>query len=838
MPVVVVESPAKAKTVGKYLGRNYNVIASFGHVRDLAEKDGSVDPSQDFRMKWEVPAAARKHIQDIAGALQSDNDLILATDPDREGEAISWHIREVLRRRRGLKLSGEPKRVVFNAVTESAVRKAMREPRGIDMELVDAYLARRALDYLVGYTLSPVLWRKLPGARSAGRVQSVCVRIIVEREMEIESFSAKEYWSVTANFVTPSGEEFEAKLAHLGGTRLRRFDLADEQAASRAAQAISDREFAVDSIDKKPVFSNPPPPFMTSTLQQDANRRFGMSPRRTMQAAQRLYEAGLITYMRTDGVDMTPEAVQGARREIDRRFGASFLPKQPNRYKTRAKNAQEAHECIRPTEMGRDAGSLRGVMADEHRLYELIWNRAIACQMNPARFLQTTADILSTDGEVGLRASGRVTEFKGFTVVYGDSRDENGKRSDDDSDSSGGSNSRLPELNNGDCVAGKNVTPLQHFTKPPPRYSEAGLVKKMVDLGIGRPSTYSSIVSTIQDRGYVSRKSGRLVPEPSGRLLTVFLKLYFQKYVGFEFTAGLEEELDDVSGGRKDRRDVLDRFWHEFAAAVASASELRIGDVLDRLSDAIVPTLLPARQDGTDIRLCPRCGRGRLNLRASRNGAFIGCSAYPECRFMLSLDGGEGDSGPSSLGADPETGLEVTLNSGRFGPYLQLGPFERGQEKPKRVTVPKEFEPGTVNLEMALALLSLPRTVGSHPDDGAPVEAGIGRYGPFVRHGKKYARLANTAEALEVGMNRAVDLLSKGPSRGRAPSTPLKELGEHPDGGAVNVMDGRYGPYVTWNKTNATLPKSMEPSSVSLADAIELINKKKFARNRKTRNRR
>ena len=788
-------------------------------------------------MKWEVPAASRKHIQNIASALQSDNDLILATDPDREGEAISWHIQEVLRRRRGLRLPGEPKRVVFNAVTEQAVRKAMLEPRGIDMELVDAYLARRALDYLVGYTLSPVLWRKLPGARSAGRVQSVCVRIIVEREMEIEAFAAREYWSVTALCAAPGGDEFEAKLTHLDGNKLGRFDLPDEPAALRAAQAVSERAFAVASVSKKPVFSNPPPPFMTSTLQQDASRRLGMSPKRAMQTAQRLYEAGLITYMRTDGVDMAPEAVAGARREIKGRFGAAFLPKQPKRYKTRVKNAQEAHECIRPTEMGRDAGALKGAMADELRLYELIWKRAIACQMNPARFLQTAADILSTDGAVGLRASGRVTEFKGFTAVYGDRSDANGKDPEDDPETAAESNARLPDLREGDRIACASVTPRQHFTQPPPRYSEASLVKRMVELGIGRPSTYSSIVSTIQDRGYVSRKSGRLVPEPNGRLLTIFLKQYFQKYVEFEFTAGLEEELDDVSGGRKNRQDVLDRFWQEFEAAVAAASDLRIGDVLDRLSDMIVPTLLPAREDGADIRLCPRCGRGRLNLRTSRNGAFIGCSAYPECRFLLSLDGGETRPEPSSIGADPETGLEVTLSRGRFGPYLQLGPFERGQEKPKRVTLPKELEPDSVDLEMALALLSLPRTVGAHPDDGEPVEAGIGRYGPFVRHRKKYAKLANTAEALEIGMNRAVDLLSQGPSRGRASSKTLKELGEHPEGGAVTVMDGRYGPYVKWDKTNATLPKSMDPSSVSLDDAIELINRKKLAWNKKMRNR-
>ncbi|MGR3571867.1 type I DNA topoisomerase [Brevirhabdus sp.] len=822
MPVVVVESPAKAKTINKYLGNNYTVLASYGHVRDLPPKDGSVDTDNAFDMKWEVASDSKKHVKAIADALKEDGELILATDPDREGEAISWHLEETLRNRKAIKKDTPVSRVVFNAITKSAVTKAMGEPRQVDMELVEAYLARRALDYLVGFNLSPVLWRKLPGAKSAGRVQSVCLRLIVEREMEIEAFDAREYWTVKALLSTPRGQEYEARLTVLGGDKLDKFDLANETAAELAVQAISSRDLKVNSVEAKPASRNPSPPFMTSTLQQEASRKFGMGARQTMSAAQRLYEAGHITYMRTDGIDMAPEAVTAARDEIKSRYGAEYVPASPRIYKNKAKNAQEAHECIRPTEMGASPDSLR-LEPEQRKVYDLIWKRTLASQMESARLERTTVEVGSSDGQVGLRATGQVVVFDGFIKVYEEGRDDSATDEDD---------KRLPQISQGEPAAKKSVTPEQHFTQPPPRYTKATLVKKMEELGIGRPSTYASIVTTIQDREYVRKEKNRLIPEDKGRLVTIFLLEYFQKYVGYEFTANLEEELDDITAGEREWKDVLDRFWRDFSAAIAETSELRITEVLDKIDEALAPHLYPPTEDGSDPRVCPNCGAGRLSMRTARSGgAFIGCSNYPECRFTRPFGppgAGDNEIGPDGKMLGEDQGDPITLRKGRFGPYVQRGEATEEQPKPPRASLPKGWAVDEIDLEKAVTLLSLPREVGHHPDDGELIEAGIGRYGPYVKHGRTYANLPEVDEVFTIGMNRAVEVLAQKASRGgRTPAKPLRELGEHPEsGGPVNVMAGRYGPYVKWEKINATLPKETEPEAVTMELAVQLIAEK------------
>ncbi len=831
MPVVVVESPAKAKTINKYLGKDYTVLASYGHVRDLPPKDGSVDTDNDFDMTWEVGSDSRKHVKAIADALKDDNALILATDPDREGEAISWHLEETLRKRRAIKKDTPVSRVVFNAITKSAVTEAMQNPRQVDTPLVEAYLARRALDYLVGFNLSPVLWRKLPGARSAGRVQSVCLRLIVEREMEIEAFNPQEYWSVKAILTTPRGQDFEARLTVLAGNKLDKFDIANATQAELAVQAINSRDLTVSSVEAKPVNRNPSAPFMTSTLQQEASRKFGMGARQTMSAAQRLYEAGLITYMRTDGIDMAPEAVMAARDAIKDRYGANYVPKSPRMYKNKAKNAQEAHECIRPTDMTRDASQIKTSDADQRKLYDLIWKRTLACQMEAAKMERTTVDITSPDGQVGLRASGQVVLFDGFMKVYTEGRDDVAVDDDD---------KRLPQIMQGDAATKQSVTPEQHFTQPPPRYTEATLVKQMEELGIGRPSTYASIVTTIQDREYVRKDKGRLIPEDKGRVVTIFLLNFFRRYVGYEFTAKLEETLDDVSAGDADYKAVLGDFWRDFSAAVAETSDLRVTEVLDVLDDALAPTLYPPREDGSDPRICPLCGNGQLHLKTSRTGGFVGCGNYPECRYTRPIGGDAAEGGDRILGEDQ--GDEISLRSGRFGPYVQRGEATEDNKKPPRASLPKGWSPDDMDLEKALMLLNLPREIGPHPEDGELVEAGIGRYGPYVKHGRVYANIKEVDDVFTIGMNRAVEELAKKAARGagrRAAAKPLKELGEYPEkGGPVNVLDGRYGPYVKWGKINATIPKGVEPTALTLEEAVVLIEekaaKKKPARKKKS----
>ena len=825
MPVVVVESPAKAKTINKYLGSDYTVLASYGHVRDLPPKDGSVDTDNDFEMKWEVANDSRKHVAAIADALKSDDAIILATDPDREGEAISWHLKEALTKRRAIKKSTDVKRVTFNAITKAAVTEAMANPRDIDAPLVEAYLARRALDYLVGFNLSPVLWRKLPGARSAGRVQSVCLRLIVEREMEIEAFKPREYWSVKAILATPRGQEYEARLTVLAGKKLDRFDLENETQAELAVQAITSRDLTVQSVEAKPASRNPSAPFMTSTLQQEASRKFGMGARQTMNAAQRLYEAGHITYMRTDGIDMAPEAVEQARDAIKDRYGAEYVPGKPRIYKNKAKNAQEAHECIRPTDMAKDAVSLKISEPDQRKLYDLIWKRTLACQMESARLERTTVEVGSADGQVGLRATGQVVLFDGFLKVYEEGRDDAVVDDDD---------KRLPQVMQGEKAEKRSITPDQHFTQPPPRYTEATLVKKMEELGIGRPSTYASIITTIQDREYVRKDQNRLIPEDKGRIVTIFLLNFFKRYVEYDFTAALESELDDVSAGEGDYKELLGRFWRDFSAAISETSELRITEVLDVLDDALAPQLYPPREDGSDPRTCPLCGEGQLHLKTSRSGGFVGCGRYPECRYTRPISGDAAETGDRVLGED--NGDEIALRSGRFGPYVQRGEATEENKKPKRASLPKGWQADEMTLEKALTLLSLPRVIGEHPEGGA-ISANFGRFGPYIMHkGPEdakpiYVNLKDPTDVFEIGMNRAVEMIAEkraNPGRGRsAAAKPLKELGEHPeDGGMVAVMEGRYGPYVKWEKVNATLPKDVEPDAVTMDMAVALIAEK------------
>jgi DNA topoisomerase I len=826
MPVVVVESPAKAKTINTYLGPGYTVLASYGHVRDLPPKDGSVDPDTDFEMLWEIGADSKKHVKAIADALKDDPNLILATDPDREGEAISWHLQEALTARKAIKKDTPVSRVVFNAITKSAVTEAMKNPRQVDAPLVEAYLARRALDYLVGFNLSPVLWRKLPGSKSAGRVQSVCLRLIVEREMEIEAFRAQEYWTVSAILKTPRGQTYEARLTSLAGKRLDKFDLKDGTAAELAVQAVTSRALTVQSVEAKPAARNPSPPFMTSTLQQEASRKFGMGARQTMNAAQRLYESGLITYMRTDGIDMAPEAVTGARDAIRTKFGAQYLPAEPRIYKNKAKNAQEAHECIRPTDMMVDADAARISDSDQRKLYDLIYKRTIASQMAGARLERTTVEVASADGQVGLRATGQVLLFDGFLAIYEEGKDDS---ADDD-------DKRLPQISAGEPAAKDKITSDQHFTQPPPRYTEATLVKRMEELGIGRPSTYASIVTTIQEREYVTKDKNRLIPEDKGRLVTAFLSNYFHKYVEYDFTADLEDQLDKVSAGEADYKDVLRRFWRDFSAAIAETAELRITDVLDKINEVLAPHLFPANAEGTDPRLCPNCGAGHLSMRTARSGgAFIGCSNYPECRYTRPfgppVDEADAPAIPPEgklLGTDAAD--QIWLHDGRFGPYVQRGVVTEENKKPPRQSVPRDWPLDAVDMEQALKLLSLPREVGPHPEDGAMITATIGRYGPYIKHNTTSATLPSIDDVFTVGMNMAVQVLatklaSRGGGRGAA-AQPLKVLGDHPSGGALSVMPGRYGAYVKWDKVNATIPKGTAPEDLTLEAAIELVNEK------------
>ena len=801
MKLVVVESPAKAKTIEKYLGPGHRVLASYGHVRDLPPKDGSVDPDNGFAMEWENYPDKAKQLKAISDEATGADTLILATDPDREGEAISWHVQEVLRKKKLLPAHVE--RVTFNAITKATVIEAMKHPRALDEDLIDAYRARRALDYLVGFTLSPILWRKLPGAKSAGRVQSVALRIIVDREREIELFKSQEYWSVAATFES-DGTSFTARLVALDGAKLDRLSIGDKGSADAAKKVIEDGRFTVASVETKPLTRNPPPPFTTSTLQQEAARKLGFAASHTMRIAQSLYEDGLITYMRTDGVQMAGEAISAARRAIADRYDAGFVPDKPRHYTSKAKNAQEAHEAIRPTEFAKDHGG----SGDHARLYSLIYNRALASQMASARLERTTVELTDGAGRVTLRATGQVTLFPGYLALYEESFD-------DKDDEEGG---KMPPLRNGDAPVKKGVEATQSFTQPPPRFSEASLVKRLEELGIGRPSTYAATLQTLKDREYVRLEKNRFYPEESGRLVTAFLERFFERYVDFDYTAKLEEELDDVSGGRLGWQAMLDDFWKDFKPKAGEVMEQKPSEVTAALDEFLAPFLFPDKEDGTDPRLCPLCGDGKLGLRGGKYGAFVACSNYPECKFTRQFgQGGEqvASEGPTDLG----NGIE--LKSGRFGAYLE--------RDGKRASIPKDVKDG-MTVETAEALLSLPREIGLHPESGLMISASIGRYGPYLLHDGKYARLGASIEVFETGMNAAVVKLAEAAAaKGQKGSArePLAVLGAHPESGKeIKVMEGKYGPYASDGTTHATLPKSTDPKAVTLDEAVALIDAK------------
>jgi DNA topoisomerase-1 len=827
MDLVVVESPAKAKTINKYLGDGYRVVASYGHVRDLLAKNGAVKPDEDFAMTWEVEGRAEKAISAISSELKGVKRLFLATDPDREGEAISWHLAEILRDRKQLK-GIEVSRVVFHEITKSAVLDAISHPREINQELVDAYLARRALDYLVGFTLSPVLWRKLPGAKSAGRVQSVALRLVCEREAEIEAFRAEEYWSVTVDLTTDKGGKFAASLTHLNGEKLGKMGLGNEEAALRAVAAVKSSAFSVAEVERKTVRRFPPPPFTTSTLQQEASRKLGMGASRTMRIAQGLYEGvsldgetvGLISYMRTDSVNLSQEALTGARTVVGKEFGDKYLPPQPRTFKNQAKNAQEAHEAIRPTDFNRLPSQMARYLEDDQRkLYELVWKRAVASQMEAAQLDQTGVDVADAAGKTVLRATGSILLFDGFLKLY-----QEGKDDDDDDEA----NRRLPPLEAGQALTQGEVKPEQHFTQPPPRFSEASLVKRMEELGIGRPSTYASILQVLQDRDYVLLDKRRFVPEDRGRVVTAFLSNFFKRYVEYGFTADLEGRLDDVADGKLDWKQVLRDFWRDFSAAIGGTSELGIKDVIETLDQDLGPHFFPETGTGVDPRVCTACGTGRLGLKLGKFGAFIGCSNYPECKFTRRLvadgsgtgeEGGDG-GGERELGTDPSTGKSVALKRGPYGQYVQLGKAE-GKEKPKRVSLPRGLAPADVTLERAVALLALPRDLGKHPESGEMITAGIGRFGPYLKLGARFKSLPKDEDVLTVGINRAVDLLAEDPGSAAV------EVGKHPaDGKPITVKKGRFGPYVQHGAIRATLKRGTEMSEITLDEAVKLIAEK------------
>jgi DNA topoisomerase-1 len=835
MNVVVVESPAKAKTINKYLGSDYTVLASYGHVRDLPAKDGSVRPDDDFAMDWEVDDRAEKRLRDIVQALKGADTLYLATDPDREGEAISWHVREELKRRRALK-DIPVRRVVFNEVTKTAVLEAFKNARDLNDELIDAYMARRALDYLVGFNLSPVLWRKLPGSRSAGRVQSVALRLICDREGEIEAFKAREFWTVESSFRTAEKATFSARLTHLDGKKLERFDLPDEVSAKKAVAAIeSEPGYSVYRVENRQVRRNPPPPFTTSTLQQEASRKLGFGTSRTMQLAQRLYEGinlggetvGLITYMRTDGVSLSADAVGATRALIERDYGPNYRPAAPRFYKTVAKNAQEAHEAIRPTDAFRRPADVAHFLdSDQLRLYELIWKRTLACQMESAVLDQATIDINGASGRASFRATGSVIRFDGFLKLYQEGRDD-----EEDEE-----NRRLPALKAQDALDRLDVRPEQHSTEPPPRYTEASLVKRLEELGIGRPSTYASIIQVLLDRDYVKLEKKRFEPEDRGRLVTAFLQRFFERYVEYSFTADLENLLDAISDGKADWKEVLRQFWTDFSLAIGGTKDLTITQVLTALDEALGPHFFPDDGvEGHDPRLCPQCKAGKLGLRLGKNGAFIGCGNYPECRFTRPLkieiggeDGSGGpDAGPRVLGTDPTTEQPVTVRNGPYGPYIQLGEAAEG-EKPKRVSLPKSLKPQDLGLEQALGMLALPRDIGLHPETGSKITAGIGRFGPYLKHGTVFKSLTAGDDVLTIGINRAVSLLAEPVKSGRNGPVVLRSVGAHPaDGASIELYKGRFGPYLSHGGVNATLPRGSEPDAVTIDDAVKLLDAQK-----------
>lgn len=837
--LVIVESPAKAKTINKYLGKDFEVLASFGHVRDLLPKDGSVNPEKDFALIWDVDSRGAKHLKAISDACKRAERIYLATDPDREGEAISWHVYEELRRRKAVKDVERIDRIVFHEITPQAVSDSLQHPRKLDQNLVDAYLARRVLDYLVGFNLSPVLWRKLPGAKSAGRVQSVALRLICEREQEIKVFKSREYWSVFGLCHNSAKQKFTAKLSRLEGKELQKFSLGTETEAKQAAAAVKSSALSVSQVENKQKARHPYPPFTTSTLQQDANRKLGFGSSRTMQIAQKLYEGmnigdnttGLITYMRTDSTHISNQAIAAARKTIGQEFGEAYLPDKPKFYKTKTKNAQEAHEAIRPTNFSLTPTRLRQYLnPDEARLYELIWQRALASQMQSAKLEVTTAIIESADKKLALRASGTVVKFDGFLRLYNESPPDDKAKDKGDEEDAEDNKKALPRLQAGESIACLSADPRQHFTQPPPRYSEAGLVKKMEEIGIGRPSTYASILKILQDRAYVDLDKRRFIPTGRGQSVSAFLFSFFNRYVDYEFTAALEDDLDAIARGQADWKNILKEFWQAFHASTSEAMELSFENVRNELDKLLCDYFFVKDELGDDsaARKCPKCEGGRLSLNFGKYGVYVSCSNYPKCTYTKqgtensnASDSEDGDY-PKILGEDD--GQKISLKLGPYGFYVQKG--EGKKSEVKRVGLPKGMSPSDVDLCLALKLLTLPRLLGKHPDSGDKIHACLGHLGPYLKHGAKNISLNSEENVLEIGLNRAVEVIATKKSGGNAgtSSQKIREIGKHPvDNGSVDLLQGRYGYYVKWQKTNVGLPKGRDPENVTLEEAVEWI---------------
>ena len=826
MAVVIVESPAKAKTINRYLGNKYTVLASYGHVRDLNDKRGSVDPENNFSMKWQINPKSTKHISDIKSALAKDNHLILATDPDREGEAISWHLVEILKKQKSVKEDTKVQRIVFNAITKTSVLEAINNPRDLDGPLIEAYLARRALDYLLGYNMSPSLTKVGFGFQSAGRVQSPTLRLIVDREMEIESFKPQEYWSINLSLIYERNKKFEAKGIEYKNKKIEKFTINTKEYAHEIVKDFQNSKFFVEDISSVPKKRKPLPPFLTSTLQQDANNRLFMGAQQTMSVAQKLYEAGHITYMRTDGIDMAPEAMTTTRNTIKKIYGDKFLPDRPRFYKNKIVNAQEAHECIRPTDITKTSENLNLQDINQKKLYDLIRNRTLASQMEDEISETTTVILKNEDKSNSLKATGRVVIFEGFRKAF--SYDENEEINNNE-------NKELPIIEEGKEVITDDVVPQQHFTQAKPRYSEATLVKKMVDLGIGRPSTYASIVSTIQSRQYVRKEKNRLIPEDKGKLISIFLTEYFRKYVEYDYTAELEVELDNISSGKSEWVKILAKFWKEFYPTIEAAKDLRISEVLDKINEILTPHIFPNNDGKKDPRLCHSCNEGILSIRTSRSGsAFIGCSNYPECKFVrpfavITDESINEKSTEGAIGLD-DRGIEIFLKSGRFGPYVQLGNSSEQNPKPKRTSIPKNFETSKITIEIARKLLDLPKVLGNHPSDNEPIHSAIGPYGPYLKHNSVYANIKDLEDFLSIGMNRAVELLSeneKKNSNSKKASSVLKIIGVHPEGGDIQLMNGRFGPYIKYKKSNISIKNKDNLEDINLDVALELIKNKK-----------
>ncbi|MBE6450783.1 MAG: type I DNA topoisomerase [Alphaproteobacteria bacterium] len=816
MKLVIVESPAKAKTINKYLGADYKVLASFGHIRDLPGKDGSVNPDDNFAMSWELSTGGKKRLNDIITAVKDCDTIVLASDPDREGEAIAWHILEELTARKKIK-DKKIERVVFHEITKTAVTEAIKNPRNIDDNLVSAYMARRALDYLVGFTLSPVLWRKLPGSKSAGRVQSVALRLICERETEIEKFKAQEYWTIEADLFTKEKALIPSHLIELDGKKLEKFDLNSEAKALEAKAKIEAQEFFVSNVERKKTNRYPAPPFTTSTLQQEAARKLRFSAKKTMQIAQKLYEDGLITYMRTDAVNLSQDAISACREAILKYFGENYLPKAPKEYKTKSKNAQEAHEAIRPSDVMNTPKKMEIKLdADSHKLYELIWKRTVACQMNPAIMDRVTIDSKSRDNLITLRANGQVIEFDGFLKLYQESKDD----SDEDDD-----NRILPNVTNGDAVDKGDIKPEQHFTTPPPRFTEASLVKKLEELGIGRPSTYATIIAVLQERKYVKVEKLRFIPEDRGRIVTVFLENYFKKYVEYDFTAQLEEFLDDVSAGQMEWKKLLTGFWAKFIKNVDAVQPLQVKDVIEKIDEVLAYHLFPEKEDGTDPRLCPECKKGKISVKLGKYGAFLGCSNYPECKYTKPLTDTKEEEETSDKPKfekpeDKLLGTHKTLNvylkKGPYGFYVQWGEDATATtEKPKRTALPKNVNPEELTFEQAVRLISLPF------DLGEGVEVNVGKFGPYIKQGLKSRSLSGSDNIFNITLERAKELL-----QGTVEKPQGQVLGKDDKGNEIVLNSGRYGPYIKCGKNNYAIPKELKGKEITLEDALKIIKAK------------